>query len=38
VVKKDGKETIVFADATSTYSAKSMNQILSAYGRTGAAK
>jgi hypothetical protein len=37
VVKKDGKETVVFEDTTSSYSAASMNQILSAYRRTDAA-
>jgi hypothetical protein len=38
VVKKDGQETIVFDNTSSTYSAKSMHQILSAYSRVDAAK
>ena len=38
VVKKDGKETIVFEDTSRSYSAKSMNQILSAYSRADGAR
>jgi hypothetical protein len=38
VVKKDGKEVLVFDEASASYSAESMNQILSAYSHADAAR